>query len=138
MPAPRTPRIKVYRPYWGFLPTFALDALDEPAHRTQGRAYIAAPTKVAALGHAAKANLSTTASEYRVAAGDQFDALLAAGLLATDGEIIATRSQDTSDSPVVRYDHDTDTWTVIGHFTRSNPRTGRVDGVALTTTTDQD
>lgn len=138
MPAPKTPKIRVYRPHWGVLPPAAQIALQGPTHVSQGNIYVAAPRLVDALVHAGPARLSTGKGEYRVAHGSHLDAMLAAGLLAVDGEIVVTPSSTHVGSPIVRRDPATGLWSVIGHFTGSDPRTGRVDGVALTTTTDQD
>lgn len=92
--ATRAPRkLKLYGPDLSnsFLPTFVTEVIGLALHRAQAPYAVVATTKAAAVRHLEAAGIRADARTLRVRDGHEhaLTALLDAGLLATDGEIVA-------------------------------------------------
>ena len=100
-------RLKTYS-FWPAslcYPRHVLDTLGEPAHRQQATAYVCATSKTAAQLYLADgAGMTVPLSAVEIAGGGkEVVALQAAGLLATEGEVLVTPLDGKRDAhPVVR------------------------------------
>ena len=109
-------KIKVYRPHGGYASGAALRVAGVPEYRTQGDVFVAAYTKDAAIEYANALNFGGARGEWHVATPgyNALVALLDAGLLATEGEVLViARNHPTT---VARFDRPTGLWKAVGAF----------------------